>query len=895
MFFLFILIFIFDQQDIQGLVNHSDRHLAAFDPLLTSVEMRLRYLCLDGNHYKGTKDVCGAAAACLHTNIWTEEEEEEKRPGEQQPVDANPDKPCQPAPIVPKGNYVFIFGGESQGRPTDQLLIYNLDSLEWLAKMPKMHLRDAANLRKHTEETRGRRHWHSLQNKYMAVSWMQRAGELRAQRLQGTDDRSPDARHSHSLIATPDGTRLILFGGEGEKSVQSQPVYRARLTAGEKRQTNALSVGAQSMKGKEHITPQGDIFQESEKVLRTFYSDLQVYIVKENRWVDVRRQLPTRYTLQGADDIDDNLSRLWPSHRAGHTMCMLKSSPISKDTGDLNSGLTLREMKYADKIRSGAGGILVLFGGMEKTEDVQVYGPAHDPVQNVAGSQVRSYTGTPTNTNSTWIFDMRTLSWQQLHPSGTPPPGTAYHSAETTDDGNSMFVFGGQTDFGYNTAALHHLKRVIIGSNADPPNVNNPKIGSKKSKTENEKNAKKKMPTTRNDKNPNLQDMNLGKSGNSDVKTFWVWSRVQLLPMSEWSPSPRKCASMTLHPSDLHVLLIYGGNTTSSPDEMDGPSAPKSIRNACNADLVWCFSMKKMKWEKPQTAKNGPDRFVGGTMVSCKPLKYIWAWGGDSGGMNDETHANRDSCFLLKMERKTANSKANASLHFNISLNDPISEGKLQLPPIMGAISEEKQAKLLSFKSQRDHHASALKRLCRTPSVRNYQTTINLVKKIRISRRKMLSASQSMSDLICGKKESNTNANSNDNSQSRTNSSCSQESLEKNSILPDIKATAVTALPHSKVLHKVEDSNIEKSSLQPNSKALSKLPRSHTAPAPFVAASFRREFFDFEINYIASPPLSKNVRLIPLKTDAKALIEKTDAEEYTKTKLETAFDGAVVH
>ena len=78
------------------------------------------------------------------------------------------------------------------------------------------------------------------------------------------------------------------------------------------------------------------------------------------------------------------------------------------------------------------------------------------------------------------------------------------------------------------------------------------------------------------------------------------------------------------------------------------------------------------------------------------------------------------------------------------------------------------------------------------------------------------------------------------------------------------------------------------------------LPRSQTAPGelPFVAASYRREFFDFEINYIASPPLSKNVRLVPLKegrtSNMKVPASDDEDEQPEPTELEAKFDGAVV-
>ena len=61
------------------------------------LSMSFRYICLPGNPYAGSRDVCGAAAAYLHTNLWQPppEEEDVVDPAE----DAGPDPGnCQPPP-----------------------------------------------------------------------------------------------------------------------------------------------------------------------------------------------------------------------------------------------------------------------------------------------------------------------------------------------------------------------------------------------------------------------------------------------------------------------------------------------------------------------------------------------------------------------------------------------------------------------------------------------------------------------------------------------------------------------------------------------------------------------------------------------------------------------------
>ena len=152
--------------------------------------MALRYVCRPGNPHAGTLDVCGGAAACLHTNLWQPPppDAEDGAGGEPGLPRADAALSCQPPPPEPpKGNYVFSFGGESAGTPTDQFLIYDLDALEWLEELPKLHVADAEKLQRHTEETQGRKRWRSLKTKYLSTAWMAEAGALRRQRNMGTE------------------------------------------------------------------------------------------------------------------------------------------------------------------------------------------------------------------------------------------------------------------------------------------------------------------------------------------------------------------------------------------------------------------------------------------------------------------------------------------------------------------------------------------------------------------------------------------------------------------------------------------------------------------------------------------------------------------------------------
>jgi hypothetical protein len=862
--------------------------------------MALRYVCLPGNPHAGTRDVCGGAAACLHTNLWQPPPDAEDGDGaggsRSTPVSAaSAAVSCQPPPPdPPKGNYVFSFGGESAGTPTDQFLIYDLDALEWLEELPKLHVEEAAKLRKHTEETQGRKRWRSLKTKVLSMAWMQQAGELRRQRNMGTEYRSPAARHSHSLVATLDGTRLVLFGGEGKKSSHTETVFRASLTMDARRRNNALAAGARSMKGKPFVPPKGKTYGESRKTVRSLFSDLQIYVVQKNRWVDVRRQLPSRFALVEDNMEDDSAGAVrveWPRHRAGHTTTLLGPSLAKADAGDVNAGLTLNEMKLADLIRSEQGGLLVLFGGMEDPgvsslgRSTRTGGSStststsnHNGRNNhnlATGNQLTSFTERPTHVNTTWAFDLRALSWSKIEPSGKPPPGTAFHSATASEDGNSMFVFGGESDLGYNTSALHQLKRTVLGLGDDsaPALVKVPAVANKLP-VANEI-AKKTSPPPPPDNN--------NKVGKKGAVVVWTWIRVQLLPLNAWSPSPRKNTSCCLHPADAHMLFIFGGNTTSSPHKKDGPSAQLTLSSACEVDVMWRFNTKTMKWEKPERVENGPRKFVQGVMVNCPTLGVIWQWGGETGGTNNHNRSleERDLSFLLKLKKEEANSEANASLHMKIHLVDPMSEGLLQLPPIMGAISEEKQAKLFSLKSERDTHASDLQRLCKARSLRNYAETIALITNIRRSRQNMLSASQSMSQLILGKGRSQNKEDGEENREQK------DRETGDGGLLDDIKAA------------RMERASTAAAASGGGSRSL---PRSQTAPGqlPFVAASYRREFFDFEVNYITSPPVSKNVRLAPLKDGRRSRMEVAEAlggdndNTPEQTELEAAFDGAVV-
>ena len=164
----------------------------------------------------------------------------------------------------------------------------------------------------------------------------------------------------------------------------------------------------------------------------------------------------------------------------------------------------------------------------------------------------------------------------------------------------------------------------------------------------------------------------------------------------------------------------------------------------------------------------------------------------------------------------------------------------------------------------------------------------------------MLSASQSMSQLILGKGQSQDEE---------------VESKGTGAVSKSVSNNMNEMVGGSALLDALEGSRLERASTAVTFESggstdavkaegfgsgARSLPRSQTAPGelPFVAASYRREFFDFEVNYIVSPPMSKNVRLAPLadarRSRMEAAARKADETSPEKTELEAAFDGAVV-
>ena len=180
-----------------------------------------------------------------------------------------------------------------------------------------------------------------------------------------------------------------------------------------------------------------------------------------------------------------------------------------------------------------------------------------------------------------------------------------------------------------------------------------------------------------------------------------------------------------------------------------------------------------------------------------------------------------------------------------------MSRNKLHLPPIMGAISEEKQSKLFSLKSERDSHALNLQRLCRIPSLTNYEKTTKLIGKIRISRRKMLSANQMMANLISGKANTKDGADEREVENPIGGGNSLQKALKQLGL--ERACTALAFQPQRR----------QKDTRRANSMESMRL-RLTNSTRNCCLSQHHHEFFDFEINYIASPPLS-NVRLVPLK------------------------------
>ena len=90
--------------------------------------------------------------------------------------------------------------------------------------------------------------------------------------------------------------------------------------AGAERRRLLEAAGTQRMKAK--------------KTVRSLFSDLQIYAIKKNRWIDVRRQLPSRFALLESDEagLDDTPRVMALPQARGHTLTILAPSPVKRDT-----------------------------------------------------------------------------------------------------------------------------------------------------------------------------------------------------------------------------------------------------------------------------------------------------------------------------------------------------------------------------------------------------------------------------------------------------------------------------------------------------------------------------------------------------------------------------------
>ena len=141
------------------------------------------------------------------------------------------------------------------------------------------------------------------------------------------------------------------------------------------------------------------------------------------------------------------------------------------------------------------------------------------------------------------------------------------------------------------------------------------------------------------------------------------------------------------------VLLIFGGSchptTTTTVAATTG-------NGAVPTKVAWRYNTKSKKWCGTALLENGPTQCIGGNFISSLELGSLWHWGG-----NSSSSSNNNCCFVSKLRKLKANDGASAKLKCTVQLNDPISDGQLLLPPVMGAISEEKNVMLLSLKSLR--------------------------------------------------------------------------------------------------------------------------------------------------------------------------------------------------
>ena len=354
----------------------------------------------------------------------------------------------------------------------------------------------------------------------------------------------------------------------------------------------------------------------------------------------------------------------------------------------------------------------------------------------------------------------------------------------------------------------------------------------------------------------------------------WTWTRIQLLP-TQGSPPPGVLTSMMLHPVEhRNILLIFGGKSEASASNLSVPT-----------DFAWRFNMNNNKWDGTILLSNGPSQSIGGQMVSSLDTGKLWHWGGGSSTTN---------CFVSKLRKLEENSGASAKLEFSLELNDPFSDGKNILPPIMGAISEEKQALLLSLKSERDSHAKDLQMFCKKPSRRDWKKTKHLINAVRKSRRAMLNASKSMSEIIYATHpkddddgdEADACERGGDDNLCKAGEGGDEDHAQNLNNVP---------VPHANIRNVFQDEHDADPALsrtvhttQGGNRRTKQMTRSQTAPnlttvlehtAPFISMSCSRQFFNFGVMGMKTPRWSRNTLLSPVPSKLHQLGDDDGREE----------------
>ena len=873
-------------------------------PLKNMLAESHRWKCFEGN---STRPACVSrgASASVNASLWTP-----PPPPPIEMMDPVAEETTTPPPtdVADQKFYIFTFGGcpatshtinnKNPAPPTNQLTIFDLEAETFVPSLPTVQEKEEERKMLMPEKTSM---WRKVKRSVKYAGLFKQAGIEHKKKLRGIETRDPLPRHSHSLLASRDGKRLWMFGGEGEQSQASSLVYRAKSSIESKRINNATFAGAKRYKGKPPVAPPGRLCHERPRVVRTYFSDLQVYCIAKNEWIDVRRQLPSKFLYGSSGQEDESTTTAstlvpWPNPRAGHSMVimgtpmLLQSDTTSSSDETSNSdetstksssagpdpyvGLSLEEVATVNDVRDtsskGEGECLVLWGGREgRTRDI-MRGRRADP-----NAQELSFEdGTSVMANMLWMFDLLLLSWRQVFATGSAPPGTSYHSAVSTKDGNSMLVFGGEDELGNVIGALHLLKR------------------SKRTKSKKKKESSESSKSKKSDGKEETKEKVVVESVADNYMYDWTWTRIQLLP-TPGSPPPSTLSSMTLHPVQCDdIVLVFGGQASTSSASASFTSSSSSH----STDVAWRFNTKILQWDGTTALTNGPSQSVGGQLIGEMNTGILWHWGGG---------ANTDNVFCATLKIETENKGASGKLECNIILNDPMSKGMLELPPIMGAISEEKQSMLLCLKSERDQHAKDLQRHCLAPSRNDWRRTKALIHSVQKSRREMLTASRSMAKIILNARPTD------DSSEEEEEDEDEEKKKEKEDRVTD-RAGELSPLHSSQQEPRGGSSSIR--TIQTASPALGRdgsrrksnniMARSQTAPdlsssplrmkTPFISMSSSRQYFNFGVMGIKTPRWSLNTLLSPIVSiHRRAAEEEQEREEAQKREEEQSFGERV--